>query len=93
MDRSDVEKLAELACLDISEATVDEVTQSITDIIALVDQLQAVDTTNVEPMAHPLDTVQRLRHDEVTESNHREAFQAIAPSAEAGLYLVPKVIE
>ncbi len=93
MDRSDVEKLAELACLDISEATVDEVTQSITDIIALVDQLQAVDTTNVEPMAHPLDTVQRLRHDEVTESNQREAFQAIAPSAEAGLYLVPKVIE
>ncbi len=93
MDRSDVEKLAKLACLDISEATVDEVTQSITDIIALVDQLQAVDTTNVEPMAHPLDTVQRLRHDEVTESNQREAFQAIAPSAEAGLYLVPKVIE
>ncbi|MEJ2419838.1 MAG: Asp-tRNA(Asn)/Glu-tRNA(Gln) amidotransferase subunit GatC [Exilibacterium sp.] len=93
MDRSDVEKLAELACLDISEATVDEVTQSITDIITLVDQLQAVDTTNVEPMAHPLDTVQRLRHDEVTESNQREAFQAIAPSADAGLYLVPKVIE
>ncbi len=93
MDRSDIAKLAELARIEISDATVDDVAKSITDVLALVDQLQAADTDGVEPMAHPLDAVQRLRADEVTEPNRREAFQAIAPAAEQGLYLVPKVIE
>jgi aspartyl-tRNA(Asn)/glutamyl-tRNA(Gln) amidotransferase subunit C len=55
--------------------------------------MQAVDTTDIEPMANPLDAVQRLRVDLVTERNQREAFQAIAPQVEQGLYLVPKVIE
>lgn len=93
MDRSDIAKLAELARIDISESTVDEVAKSITDVLALVDQLQAADTEGVAPMAHPLDATQRLRADVVTENNHREEFQAIAPAAEQGLYLVPKVIE
>ena len=59
----------------------------------MVDQLQAVDTHNLEPMANPLDATQRLRPDKVTQSNRRDAFQAIAPAVENGLYLVPKVIE
>ena len=63
------------------------------NILDLVDQLGAADTDSVAPMAHPLDAVQRLRADEVTETNQREAFQAIAPATENGLYLVPRVIE
>lgn len=93
VDRSDIEKLAELARIEVSETTIDEVADSISDILALVDQLQAADTTGVAPMAHPLDAVQRLRADCVTESNQREALQANAPATEDGLFLVPKVID
>lgn len=93
MDRSDILKLANLAKLDISDAALDEVAASISNVLALVDQLQAADTGDVQPMAHPLDATQRLRDDVVTESNQRERFQAIAPATENGLYLVPKVIE
>ncbi|HEY7883363.1 MAG TPA: Asp-tRNA(Asn)/Glu-tRNA(Gln) amidotransferase subunit GatC [Cellvibrionaceae bacterium] len=93
VDRSDIEKLAELSRIAISDTAADAVAASISDILALVDQLQAVDTTGVTPMAHPLDAVQRLRADEVTEINQREALQAMAPATEDGLYLVPRVIE
>ena len=93
MDRSEITRLAELARIEITEATVDEAASSITDVLKLVDQLQAADTGNVAPMANPLDATQRLRADEVTELNRRDAFQAIAPAVEDGLYLVPKVIE
>lgn len=93
LDRSELENLAMLARLTVDEAVFDDVGQGINDILNLVEQLQTVDTSGVEPMAHPLDAVQRLRADEVTEGNEREAFQAIAPQTEAGLYLVPKVIE
>lgn len=93
MDRSDIAKLAELARLEISDSHADEVATSITDVLALVDQLQAADTDGVIPMAHPLDATQRLRTDVVSEPNQREAFQKLAPAAEDGLFLVPKVIE
>ncbi len=93
MDRSDIAKLAELARLQISNEHADEVAQSITDVLALVDQLQAANTEGVSPMAHPLDAVQRLRADVVTEPNQREAFQAQAPATDKGHYLVPKVID
>lgn len=93
MDRSELENLAMLARLTVDEAVFDEVTQGVADILKLVDQLQSVDTSDVELMAHPLDAVQRLRSDEVTEGDERAAFLAIAPETEAGLYLVPKVIE
>lgn len=93
VDRSDIAKLAELARIAISENTADAVAQSISDVLALVDQLQAVNTDDVVPMAHPLDATQRLRADEVTESNQREHFQKIAPATQDGLYLVPQVIE
>jgi aspartyl-tRNA(Asn)/glutamyl-tRNA(Gln) amidotransferase subunit C len=63
------------------------------DVLTLIDQLQAADTAGVEPMAHPLDAVQRLRADVVSEPDQRTALQAIAPAVADGLFLVPKVIE
>jgi aspartyl-tRNA(Asn)/glutamyl-tRNA(Gln) amidotransferase subunit C len=93
LDKSEVEKIAHLARLHIAEDDVGEVTRRITDILSLIDQMQNVSTDDVEPLAHPLDVVQRLRADEVTESNQRDRLQNLAPQAEQGLYLVPKVIE
>lgn len=93
MDRSELENLALLARLNVDDSVFDEVSQGISDVLALVEQLQAVDTEGVQAMAHPLDALQRLRPDEVTEGNQRDDYQAIAPHAENGLYLVPKVIE
>jgi aspartyl-tRNA(Asn)/glutamyl-tRNA(Gln) amidotransferase subunit C len=91
--QDEIEKIAELARIRISSEQIGQVTQRITEILQMVDQLQAVDTRDIEPMANPLDATQRLRADEVTESDRREAFQAIAPAVENGLYLVPKVID
>ena len=88
-----LKKLAHLARLEISDDTINEVCVSVTEVIKLVDQLQAADTQGIAPMAHPLDAEQVLRADEANEPNQREAFQAIAPATENGLYLVPKVIE
>ena len=93
LDKSEVEKIAHLARLHISQADADEVTRRITDILALIDQMQAVNTDEVKPLAHPLDVVQRLRADEITETNQRDELQKLAPAAEDGLYLVPRVIE
>lgn len=93
LTRSDVEHIAHLARLAIQEKDVPEYAQNLTRILDFVAQMDAVDTAGVAPMAHPLDQVQRLRADEVSEPDRREAFQAIAPKVEAGLYLVPKVIE
>lgn len=91
--QDEIEKIAELARIRISDQEIGNVTQRITEILTMVDQLQSVDTSEVMPMANPLDATQRLRADEVTQTNRREAFQAIAPAVENGLYLVPKVIE
>ncbi len=93
IEQDEIEKIAELARIRIDGDQVPEVTQRITEILAMVDRLQAADTAGVEPLANPLDAIQRLRADEVTESNRREDFQAIAPAVENGLYLVPRVIE
>ncbi|EPJ94318.1 MULTISPECIES: Asp-tRNA(Asn)/Glu-tRNA(Gln) amidotransferase subunit GatC [Pseudomonas] len=93
LDRSDVEKIAHLARLGLNDADIPRTTEALNSILGLIDQMQAVDTTGIEPMAHPLEASQRLRADVVTESNHREAYQSIAPAVENGLYLVPKVIE
>lgn len=92
-DRSEVEKVAQLARLHINEAEAGEVASRITDILALIDQMQSVDTDSVEPLAHPLDMTQRMRADKVTEQDRREQLQSLAPQSESGLYLVPKVIE
>jgi len=90
---ADIAKLAHLARIAVPESEVEQVTGRISDVLDLVDQLQAADTDGVQPMAHPLDAVQRLRADQVTEPDQRNAFQAIAPATEDGLYLVPRVIE
>ena len=93
IEQDELEKIAELARIRIAPDQIGQLTQRITEILSMVEQLQAVDTRGIEPMANPLDAVQRLRADEVTEGNHREAFQAIAPAVENGLYLVPRVVE
>ncbi|MNZ60096.1 Glutamyl-tRNA(Gln) amidotransferase subunit C [compost metagenome] len=93
LERSDVEKIAHLARLGLAEADVPPTTETLNNILGLIDQMQAVDTTGIEPLAHPLETTQRLRADAVTEENHRDAYQVVAPAVEEGLYLVPKVIE
>ena len=93
LDADAVKKIAFLARLKIDEADVPGYVNNLSNIIDLVEQMNAVDTTGVLPMSHPMDAVQRLREDVVTETNKREAFQAIAPNTEDGLYLVPQVIE
>ncbi|MCW2267996.1 Glutamyl-tRNA(Gln) amidotransferase subunit C [compost metagenome] len=93
LERCDVEKIAHLARLGLNEGDLPRTTDALNSILGLVDQMQAVDTTGIEPLAHPLEASQRLRADVVTESNQRESYQAIAPATENGLYLVPKVIE
>ena len=93
LERSDVEKIAHLARLGLTEAEVPQTTDTLNNILGLIDAMQAVDTDGIEPLAHPLEATQRLRADQVTEQNQREAYQAIAPAVENGLYLVPKVIE
>jgi aspartyl-tRNA(Asn)/glutamyl-tRNA(Gln) amidotransferase subunit C len=93
LDRSDIEKLALLARINISDDESQQVTDRISAVLELVDQLQAQDTEGVEPMAHPMDAIQILRTDEVTESNDRDNLMSNAPAQEEGLFLVPKVIE
>ena len=93
IERHEIEKLATLSRIAINENTITEVSQRLGSVLELVDQLQAVDTSGVAAMSHPLQATQRLREDEVTEINQREAFQAIASDTEDGLFLVPKVIE
>lgn len=93
LDKNDVEKIAHLARLAIAEDDIPGYAGSLSSILELVEQMDAVDTENVAPMAHPHDTHQRLREDVVTEENQREHFQKIAPEVENGLYLVPQVIE
>lgn len=93
MNQAEIEKLAQLARLDIRPEALPDVAERISNVLALVDQLQAADTANVAPLAHPLDALAQLRPDAVTETDQRAEFQAIAPATEDGLYLVPKVIE
>ena len=93
LNPEDVRRIARLARLEVSAGEVESVRGRMNAILAFVEQLQAVDTAGVAPMAHAMDVVQRLREDRVTETDRRTDFQAIAPETEAGLYLVPKVIE
>lgn len=93
LDRSDVEHLAHLARIGLQDVDIPSHTTKLSSIMGLIDKMQAVDTTDIQPLAHPLETTQRLRADVVTESNQRDELQAIAPATEQGLYLVPRVIE
>ncbi|MCP4700247.1 MAG: Asp-tRNA(Asn)/Glu-tRNA(Gln) amidotransferase subunit GatC [Gammaproteobacteria bacterium] len=93
MKTSDVEKIANLAHLSLRKGDVPAYARDLSRILDLVEQMNAMNTDDVEPMAHPLNLSQRLRADEAVEKNRREHFQTVAPRTEAGLYLVPKVIE
>jgi len=93
LDAEQVKKIAHLARIEINEADIPGYAETLSSILDLVDQMSAVNTDDVEPMAHPMDASQRLRADVVTETNKREAFQSVAPKTEDGLYLVPQVIE
>lgn len=94
LNADNVTAIARLARLKLAESDIDDTVQTLSDIIGFVEQLQAIDTADVEPMAHPLTGMtQRLRDDRVAESDQRERLQNNAPSVADGLYLVPQVID
>ncbi len=93
LEKTDIEKIAHLARLAIDEAAIPGYAEDLSGILSLVEEMNAVDTDGVEPLAHPHDADQRLRDDLVTEENQREHLQQNAPQVDAGLFLVPKVIE
>jgi aspartyl-tRNA(Asn)/glutamyl-tRNA(Gln) amidotransferase subunit C len=89
----DIQRIARLARLSINDDEAAGMQVQLNNIFGLIEQMQAVDTSGVEPMSHARDVHLRLRDDQPTEANQREKFQTIAPAVENGLYLVPKVIE
>ncbi|MGC2456720.1 MAG: Asp-tRNA(Asn)/Glu-tRNA(Gln) amidotransferase subunit GatC [Gallionellaceae bacterium] len=89
----DVKKVARLARLALTEHEAQIAHAQMTNIFGLIAEMQAVDTSGIAPMSHAQDVTQRLREDKITEANQRELFQSLAPQVEAGLYLVPQVIE
>lgn len=93
LEHEDVRRAAHLARLSLNDDEAAHYADDLGRILEMVDRLQAVDTQGVAPLAHPLDGTQRLRADEVTESDQRERFQRCAPAVEDGLYLVPRVVE
>jgi aspartyl-tRNA(Asn)/glutamyl-tRNA(Gln) amidotransferase subunit C len=93
LELKDVNHIANLARIAISPAEAQATLAQLTSIFALIEEMQTVDTTGVTPMSHSIEVNQRLRQDRVTETDQRAANQASAPQVEAGLYLVPKVIE
>jgi aspartyl-tRNA(Asn)/glutamyl-tRNA(Gln) amidotransferase subunit C len=88
-----IRRIARLARIALQPDETPELADRLNRILTLIGEMQAVDTAGIEPMSHALDVVQRLRPDEVTETDQRERFQAVAPAVADGLYLVPKVIE
>ena len=89
----EVKKIAYLARLGIDESDIDAYASDLSNMLDLMTQMGETNTNNIKPMAHPMDQIQRLRADIATESNQRQHFQTIAPHVEAGLYLVPKVLD
>jgi aspartyl-tRNA(Asn)/glutamyl-tRNA(Gln) amidotransferase subunit C len=93
LSQDDVKRIASLARIEIDDAEAQATQAQLNTIFDLIAAMQAVDTRGIEPMAHAQEVYQRLRDDRVTEADRHQAFQAIAPAVEDGLYLVPKVIE
>jgi len=93
LDKNTVKNIAFLSKLAISEDDFDAYQKDLSNILDLVEQMSACDTDNVEVMTHPMDATMRLREDEVTASNNRDALQSNAPATENGLFLVPKVLD
>jgi len=93
LHKSDIDKIAWLARLAIAENDISNYTRDLSNILDLVTQMDRVESSNIQAMAHPLEIPARLRPDEITEKNQRDDFQGIAPAVKDGHYLVPKVIE
>jgi aspartyl-tRNA(Asn)/glutamyl-tRNA(Gln) amidotransferase subunit C len=93
LDKQEVLNIANLARLSLAETEIDTVCAELSNILTLVEQMEACDTTDVLPMTHPFDATLRLREDVVSETNQRQKFLALAPETENDLYLVPKVID
>jgi len=93
LSNDQVGHIARLARIAVSASELEATRDKLNGIFGLIEQMQAVDTSGVEPMSHPQELATRLRPDLVTEADRRDAFQKVAPQTEAGLYLVPKVIE
>lgn len=93
IEHADVLRAAHLARISLDDADADRYVGDLTRILNMVDKLKEVDTSGVVPLSHPLDATQPLRPDEVTETNQRDHFQAVAPDVSEGLYLVPRVVE
>ena len=93
LTHQDVAQIAKLARIAVTEHEIEAVGHELNTIFGLIEKMQAVNTDGVEPMAHPQDEALRLRADAVTETDRRDAFLAVAPQVEAGLFLVPQVIE
>lgn len=93
LDADAIKNIAHLARIEVSDAELQSYAKDLSNILDMVDQMNAVDVEGVAPLSNALDQTQRLRADVVTETNQRDALQANAPQAEAGLFLVPRVIE
>ena len=93
LNPEDVKKIAHLARLNLNDQDIATYTPQLSNILQFIEQMNKVDTKNIAPLSHSIDASQRMRPDVVTEPDFRDKFQGIAPSVEAGLYLVPKVIE
>ena len=93
INKDQIKYLSLLSRMDIQESEMNDVEEKLTKIIDFVDQLQSIDTDEIQPMAHPLNQFQRLRADKVIEENNRDEIQKNTKSTERGMYIVPKVIE
>jgi aspartyl-tRNA(Asn)/glutamyl-tRNA(Gln) amidotransferase subunit C len=93
LSSAEVDKIAHLARIALNQADVPKYAENLSNILHLVEQMNQIDTSNILPMAHPMDMAARMRPDAVTETDQRALFQSIAPQVDVGLYLVPKVIE
>jgi len=89
----DVTKIARLAAIKLDKSELEQLQPELSNILTMIESMDKVDTSQITPMAHPLDTTQRLREDVVTETDQHELFQTLAPKTEQDLYLVPQVIE
>lgn len=93
LDAATVQHIAKLARIELDDTHTPTIQKELSSILDMVEQMQAVDTDGIQPMSHPMDATQRLRTDEVTEPNQRDALMANAPEQQDGLFIVPKVVE
>lgn len=89
----DIKKISELAQIELKDSEIEQYQQELHNVFSIVDAIKSVDTHNVKPLTHPLEITQPLRPDQVTAGNERDEHLANAPSAQAGLFLVPRVID